>query len=113
MQSKCKTFGGIFQYIKVWRNPEFICYKTNRLWYQALFSATLAAASAQYPIPVGHAGLGYAPAAYGAYPSFGVAPAAYHAAAPFAVAAPVAPVAVAPIAPKVTSSQYRAEDGSM
>merc|ERR1712226_1136257 len=63
----------------------------------ALLSATLA-------------GLGYAPAAYGAYPSFGVAPAAYHAAAPLAVAAPVAPVAVAPIAPEVTSSQYRAED---
>merc|ERR1711936_191863 len=78
----------------------------------ALLSATLAAASAQYPIPVTHAGLGYAPAAYGAYPSFGVAPAAYHAAAPHAVAAPapVAPVAVAPIAPEVTSSQYRAED---
>merc|ERR1712226_541739 len=71
----------------------------------ALLSATLAAASAQYPIPVTHAGLGYAPAAYGAYPSFGVAPAAYHAATPLAVAAPVAP-----IAPEVTSSQYRAED---
>merc|ERR1712088_1095464 len=79
----------------------------------ALLSATLAAASAQYPIPVTHAGLGYALAAYGAYPSFGVAPAAYHTAAPLAVAAvaaPVAPVAVAPIAPEVTSSQYRAED---
>merc|ERR1711963_642653 len=76
-----------------------------------LLSATLAAASAQYPLAYG-AGLGYA--AYGAY---GVAPAAYHAAAPVAVAAatpavaPVAPVAaVAPIAPEVTSSQYRAED---
>merc|ERR1712037_850553 len=85
-----------------------------------LLSTTLAAASAQYPVAYG-AGLGYAPhAAYGAY---GVAPAAYHgvaaayhAAAPVAVAAApavaaVAPVtAVAPIAPEVTSSQYRAED---
>merc|ERR1712088_563335 len=80
----------------------------------ALLSATLAAASAQYPIPVTHAGLGYALAAYGAYPSFGVAPAAYHTAAPLAVAAPVAPVApvaVAPIAPEVTSSQYVDEAG--
>merc|ERR1712142_672684 len=93
---------------------------TNRLATQrtrvimkffVLLSATLAAASAQYPLAYG-AGLGYA--AYGAY---GVAPAAYHgvaaaylAAAPPAVA-PVAPVAaVAPIAPEVTSSQYRAED---
>merc|ERR1712112_169182 len=67
-----------------------------------LLSATVAAASAQYPVAYA-AGLGYAPhAAYGAY---GVAPAAYHA------VAPVAPVAaVAPIAPEVTSSQYRAED---
>merc|ERR1712010_54939 len=66
-----------------------------------LLSTTLAAASAQYPVAYA-AGLGYAPqAAYGAY---GVAPAAYHGAA-------VAPVAaVAPIAPEVTSSQYRAED---
>merc|ERR1712088_160375 len=85
-----------------------------------LLSTTLAAASAQYPVAYG-AGLGYAPhAAYGAY---GVAPAAYHgvaaayhAAAPVAVAAApavaaVAPVAAgAPIAPEVTSSQYRAED---
>merc|ERR1712243_119168 len=86
-----------------------------------LLSATVAAATAQYPVAYA-AGLGYAPhAAYGAY---GVAPAAYHgvaaayhAAAPIAVAAaapavaPVAPVAaVAPIAPEVTSSQYRAED---
>merc|ERR1712018_439900 len=84
-----------------------------------LLSATVAAASAQYPVAYA-AGLGYAPhAAYGAY---GVAPAAYHgvaaayhAAAPVAAAAPavapVAPVAaVAPIAPEVTSSQYRAED---
>merc|ERR1712210_162805 len=79
-----------------------------------LLSTTLAAASAQYPVAYG-AGLGYAPhAAYGAY---GVAPAAYHgvAAAYHAAAAPavaaVAPVAtVAPIAPEVTSSQYRAED---
>merc|ERR1712018_1078366 len=86
-----------------------------------LLSATVAAASAQYPVAYA-AGLGYAPhAAYGAY---GVAPAAYHgvaaayhAAAPIALAAatpavaPVAPVAaVAPIAPEVTSSQYRAED---
>merc|ERR1712045_382984 len=75
----------------------------------ALLSATLAAASAQYPVPVGYAGLGYAPGAYAAgYGSYGVAPAAYHAAAPVAVAA--APVAAAPIAPEVTSSQYRAED---
>merc|ERR1711872_981568 len=68
-----------------------------------LLSTTLAAASAQYP--VGYAGLGYTPAAYaGAYGAYGaVAPAAaYHAAAPVAVAAP--------IAPEVTSSQYRAED---
>merc|ERR1711964_589043 len=84
-----------------------------------LLSATVAAASAQYPVAYA-AGLGYAPhAAYGAY---GVAPAAYHgvaaayhAAAPLAAVAPavapVAPVAaVAPIAPEVTSSQYRAED---
>merc|ERR1712042_97377 len=86
-----------------------------------LLSATVAAASAQYPVAYA-AGLGYAPhAAYGAY---GVAPAAYHgvaaayhAAAPVAVAAatpavaPVAPVAaVAPIAPEEISSQYRAED---
>merc|ERR1712018_50297 len=84
-----------------------------------LLSATVAAASAQYPVAYA-AGLGYAPhAAYGAH---GVAPAAYHgvaaayhAAAPLAAAAPavapVAPVAaVAPIAPEVTSSQYRAED---
>merc|ERR1711890_224357 len=84
-----------------------------------LLSATVAAATAQYPVAYA-AGLGYAPhAAYGAY---GVAPAAYrgvaaayHAAAPVAAAAPavapVAPVAaVAPIAPEVTSSQYRAED---
>merc|ERR1711863_45507 len=85
-----------------------------------LLSTTLAAASAQYPVAYA-AGLGYAPhAAYGAY---GVAPAAYHgvaaayhAAAPVAVAAApavaaVAPVAAAaPIAPEVTSSQYRAED---
>merc|ERR1711908_190539 len=81
----------------------------------ALLSATLAAASAQYPVPVGYAGLGYAPGAYAAgYGSYGVAPAAYHAAAPVAVAAApavaVAPVAVAPTAPEVTSSQYRAED---
>merc|ERR1712080_53794 len=75
-----------------------------------LLSATVAAASAQYPVAYA-AGLGYAPhAAYGAY---GVAPAAYHgvaaayhAAAPLAAAAP----AVAAIAPEVTSSQYRAED---
>merc|ERR1712210_437928 len=82
-----------------------------------LLSTTLAAASAQYPVAYG-AGLGYAPhAAYGAY---GVAPAAYHgvaaayhAAAPVAVAAAPAVAAVAPvapIAPEVTSSQYRAED---
>merc|ERR1711890_145235 len=84
-----------------------------------LLSATVAAATAQYPVAYA-VGLGYAPhAAYGAY---GVAPAAYHgvaaayhAAAPLAAAAPavapVAPVAaVAPIAPEVTSSQYRAED---
>merc|ERR1711908_225641 len=81
----------------------------------ALLSATLAAASAQYPVPVGYAGLGYAPGAYAAgYGSYGVAPAAYHAAAAPAVAvapaAVAAPVAVAPIAPEVTSSQYRAED---
>merc|ERR1712051_1176241 len=81
----------------------------------ALLSATLAAASAQYPVPVGYAGLGYAPGAYAAgYGSYGVATAAYHAAAPVAVAAApavaVAPAAVAPIAPEVTSSQYRAED---
>merc|ERR1711887_439129 len=82
----------------------------------ALLSATLAAASAQYPVPVGYAGLGYTPGAYAAgYGSYGVAPAAYHAAAPVAVAAAPAvavapPVAVAPIAPEVTSSQYRAED---
>merc|ERR1711971_1254030 len=83
----------------------------------ALLSATLAAASAQYPVPVGYAGLGYAHGAYAAgYGSYGVAPAAYHAAAPLAVAAAPAvavapaPVAVAPIAPEVTSSQYRAED---
>merc|ERR1711887_495595 len=76
----------------------------------ALLSATLAAASAQYPVPVGYAGLGYTPGAYAAgYGSYGVAPAAYHAAAPVAVAAAPA-VAVAPIAPEVTSSQYRAED---
>merc|ERR1712018_535060 len=69
-----------------------------------LLSATVAAASAQYPVAYA-AGLGYAPhAAYGAY---GAAPAA--SAAP--AVAPVAPVAaVAPIAPEVTSSQYRAED---
>merc|ERR1712080_477214 len=75
-----------------------------------LLSATVAAASAQYPVAYA-AGLGYAPhAAYGAY---GVAPAAYpgvaaayHAAAPVAAAAP----AVAPVAPEVASSQYRAED---
>merc|ERR1712001_70468 len=76
-----------------------------------LLSTTLAAASAQYPVA-------YAP--HAAYAAYGVAPAAYHgvaaayhAAAPVAVvAAPaVAPVAaVAPIAPEVTSSQYRAED---
>merc|ERR1712008_131313 len=82
-----------------------------------LLSTTLAAASAQYPVAYA-AGLGYAPhAAYGAY---GVAPAAYHgvaaayhAAAPLAVAAAPAVAAVAvvaPIAPEVTSSQYRAED---
>merc|ERR1711964_585616 len=80
-----------------------------------LLSATVAAASAQYPVAYA-AGLGYAPhAAYGAY---GVAPAAYHgvaaayhAAAPLAAVAPaVAVAAVAPIAPEVTSSQYRAED---
>merc|ERR1712112_609985 len=83
-----------------------------------LLSATVAAASAQYPVAYA-AGLGYAPhAAYGAY---GVAPAAYHgvaaayhAAAPVPVAAAVPAVAavaaVAPIAPEVTSSQYRAED---
>merc|ERR1712126_690179 len=80
-----------------------------------LLSATVAAATAQYPVAYG-AGLGYAPhAAYGAY---GVAPAAYHgaaaayhAAAPIAVAAAAPAVAaVAPIAPEVTSSQYRAED---
>merc|ERR1711936_1474422 len=79
----------------------------------ALLSATLAAASAQYPVPVGYAGLGYAPGAYAAgYGSYGVAPAVYHAAAAVAVApaAVAAPVAVAPIAPEVTSSQYRAED---
>merc|ERR1712055_219829 len=79
----------------------------------ALLSATLAAASAQYPVPVGYAGLGYAPGAYAAgYGSYGVAPAVYHAAPPVAVApaAVAAPVAVAPIAPEVTSSQYRAED---
>merc|ERR1712051_1015781 len=87
----------------------------------ALLSATLAAASAQYPVPVGYAGLGCAPGAYAAgYGSYGVAPAVYHAAAPVAVAAApavavapaavAAPVAVAPIAPEVTSSQYRAED---
>merc|ERR1711971_664741 len=83
----------------------------------ALLSATLAAASAQYPVPVGYAGLGYAHGAYAAgYGSYGVAPAAYHAAAPLAVAAAPAvavapaPVAVAPIAPEVTSSQYGAED---
>merc|ERR1712018_335897 len=77
-----------------------------------LLSATVAAATAQYPVAYA-TGLGYAPhAAYGAY---GVAPAAYHgvaaayhAAAPVAVAA--ATPAVAPIAPEVTSSQYRAED---
>merc|ERR1711990_1073932 len=62
-----------------------------------LLSTTLAAASAQYPVAYA-AGLGYAPYGY-----HGVA-AAYHAAAPVAVAA------VAPIAPEVTSSQYRAED---
>merc|ERR1712198_595490 len=75
-----------------------------------LLSTTLAAASAQYP--VGYAGLGYAPAAYaGAYPAYGaVAPAAYHAAAPVAVAAAPAVAPVAPVAPEVTSSQYRAED---
>merc|ERR1712158_249816 len=57
-----------------------------------------------------HPGLGYAPGAYAAgYGSYGVAPAVYHAAAPVAVAAAPA-VAVAPIAPEVTSSQYRAED---
>merc|ERR1712212_785379 len=72
----------------------------------ALLSATLAAASAQYPVPAGYAGLGYAPGAYAAgYGSYGVAPAAYHAAV---AAAPA--IAVAPIAPEVTSSQYRAED---
>merc|ERR1711962_1946093 len=84
---------------------------TVAMKFFALLSTTLAAAAAQYPL--GYAGLGYHPAAYGA-----VAPAAYHAAAPLAVApavaapAPVvAPVAaVAPIAPEVTSSQYRAED---
>merc|ERR1712212_1448539 len=83
----------------------------------ALLSATLAAASAQYPVPAGYAGLGYAPGAYAAgYRSYGVAPAAYHAAvaaAPAVAVAPAAvaaPVAVAPIAPEVTSSQYRAED---
>merc|ERR1711971_830148 len=81
----------------------------------ALLSATLAAASAQYPVPVGYAGLGYAHGGYAAgYGSYGVAPAAYHAAAPVAVAAApavaVAPAAVAPIAPEVTNSQYRAED---
>ena len=86
---------------------------------QALLSTTLAAAAAQYPL--GYAGLGYhAPAAYGAVAPaayHAIAPAAYHAAAPLAVApavaapVPVAPVAaVAPIAPEVTSSQYRAED---
>merc|ERR1712090_126811 len=71
-----------------------------------LLSVTVAAASAQYPVAYA-AGLGYAPhAAYGAY---GVAPAAYHGvAAAYHAAAPVA--AVAPIAPEVTSSQYRAED---
>merc|ERR1712183_565801 len=71
-----------------------------------LLSTTLSAASAQYPVAYA-AGLGYAPhAAYGAY---GVAPAAYHGvAAAYPAAAPVA--AVAPIAPEVTSSQYRAED---
>merc|ERR1712212_1463544 len=75
-----------------------------------LLSTTLAAASAQYPL--GYAGLGYAPAAYAsAYGAYGaVAPAAYHAAAPVAVAAAPAVAAVAPIAPEVTSSQYRAED---
>merc|ERR1719310_985884 len=82
----------------------------------ALLSTTLAAAAAQYPL--GYAGLGYHPAAYGAVAPaayHALAPATYHAAAPIAVApavaAPVAPVAaVAPIAPEVTSSQYRAED---
>merc|ERR1712018_440346 len=71
-----------------------------------LLSATVAAASAQYPVAYA-AGLGYAPhAAYGAY---GVAPAAYHGvAAAYHAAAPLA--AAAPIAPEVTSSQYRAED---
>merc|ERR1712080_633935 len=71
-----------------------------------LLSATVAAASAQYPVAYA-AGLGYAPhAAYGAY---GVAPAAYHGvAAAYHAAAPLA--AVAPIAPEGTSSQYRAED---
>merc|ERR1712126_804257 len=71
-----------------------------------LLSATVAAASAQYPVAYA-AGLDYAPhAAYGAY---GVAPAAYHGvAAAYHAAAPVA--AAAPIAPEVTSSQYRAED---
>merc|ERR1712105_500066 len=73
-----------------------------------LLSVTVAAASAQYPVAYA-AGLGYAPhAAYGAY---GVAPAAYHGvAAAYHAAAPVPVAAVAPIAPEVTSSQYRAED---
>merc|ERR1712080_601947 len=76
-----------------------------------LLSATVAAATAQYPVAYA-AGLGYAP--HAAYGTYGVAPAAYHgvaaayhAAAPLAAAAPaVAPVApvvaVAPIAPEVT-----------
>merc|ERR1711970_211444 len=69
-----------------------------------LLSATLAAASAQYPL--GYAGLGYAPAAYGAYGA--AAPVAVAAAPAVAAVAPVA--AVASVAPEVTSSQYRAED---
>merc|ERR1712130_674104 len=61
-----------------------------------LLSATVAAASAQYPVAYA-AGLGYAShAAYGAY---GVAPAAYHGvAAAYHAAAPVAVAAAAPAA---------------
>ena len=90
-----------------------ISCEPNLFDLQALLSTTLAAAAAQYPL--GYAGLGFAPAAYGAVAPaayHAIAPATYHAAAPLAVAPAVpAPVAaVAPIAPEVTSSQYRAED---
>ena len=79
--------------------------KTNLFDLQALLSTTLAAAAAQYPL--GYAGLGYHPAAYGAVAPaayHAIAPAAYHAAAPLAVAPAVAAPVVAADVPLGTSS---------